>query len=308
MKTQVIATGITGFVGSYLKESYKDLYEVLGVSRSTAADSKVISYEDLTVEVLNKSKAFIHLAGKAHDLKNVSEPEAYFEANTELTKQVFDLFLKSTCETFIYISSVKAVADVVEDVLHEDVTPDPKTVYGKSKLAAEEYLLANLDAKKKIYILRPCMIHGPGNKGNLNLLYSFIAKGIPYPMGSCHNSRSFLSVENLSFTIKHLIEDSCPSGVYNVSDDTPLSTVDLVKIIAEGLNKKAKIWAIPKFMINFLAKLGDILSLPLNTERLQKLTDNYIVSNDKLKKVLGKELPLSSKEGLSKTIQSFNND
>lgn len=308
MKTQVIATGITGFVGSYLKESFKDIYEVLGISRNAKEDSKVISYEHLTLEILNKSKAFIHLAGKAHDLKNVSKPEAYFKANSELTKQVFDLFLKSTCETFIYISSVKAVADVVQDVLYEDVEPNPKTIYGKSKLAAEEYLLTNLDLNKKIYILRPCMIHGPGNKGNLNLLYSFISKGIPYPMGNYRNSRSFLSVENLAFTIKHLIEDSCPSGIYNVSDDTPLSTVDLVKIIAENMNKKAKIWAIPKFMMNYLAKLGDIFSLPLNTERLKKLTENYIVSNHKLKKALEKELPLSSYEGLSLTIKSFNND
>jgi nucleoside-diphosphate-sugar epimerase len=54
-----------------------------------------------------------------------------------------------------------------------------------------------------------------------------------------------------------------------------------------------------------LAKIGDLLKLPLNSERLQKLTENYVVSNDKIKKALGKELPVSAREGLNKTIASF---
>ena len=73
---------------------------------------------------------------------------------------------------------------------------------------------------KRVYILRPCMIHGPGNKGNLNLLYQLVSKGLPWPLGGFQNQRSFLSVENLCFVIKELLEnESIPSGVYQVADD-----------------------------------------------------------------------------------------
>ena len=79
------------------------------------------------------------------------------------------------------MSSVKAVADVVDGILTEDVIPNPKTVYGKAKLAAEVYILSKeIPENKRVYILRPCMIHGPNNKGNLNLLYSLVSKGIPW--------------------------------------------------------------------------------------------------------------------------------
>lgn len=301
-----IVTGNKGFVGlnltDYLDKKGK---EFLGLSRSP--NENEISYNDLTVSKMNKAKSFIHLAGKAHDLKKISEDSEYFEVNTELTKTLFDQFLKSDCEVFIYMSSVKAAADVVDGFLTEDVTPNPVTVYGKSKLAAENYILSKeIPEGKRVYILRPCMIHGPNNKGNLNLLYSFVSKGIPYPFGKYVNKRSFVSVENLCFIINELIDNkSIKPGVYNIADDASLSTTDLVRIIGKTINRPAKVLQIPKFMVSILAKIGDVLPLPVNSERLQKLTENYEVSNQKIKKEILKELPLSTEEGIIKTIASF---
>ncbi|WP_428741986.1 NAD-dependent epimerase/dehydratase family protein [Tenacibaculum sp.] len=307
MANNVLISGRTGFVGSNLFNYLKKDYRVQGVSRRKAED--LISYESLDKEVLNISKAFIHLAGKAHDLKSISNDDEYFKVNTELTKKLFDKFLKSECEAFIFMSSVKAVADEVEAVLVENVTPNPITAYGKSKLEAEEYILSKeIPKDKRVYILRPCMIHGPNNKGNLNLLYSFVSKGIPYPFGRFKNQRSFLSVENLCFVIKELIENkNISSGVYNIADDESLSTNELVKIIGVGVNKNARIFNTPKVFINMLAKLGDILlPFPINSERVQKLTEDYVVSNKKIKSALGiDEFPLSIREGIIKTIKSF---
>ena len=304
----ILITGMTGFVGANLEAYLAGDFQTKGVSRSSQGE-QFISYEDLTVDQLNQAEAIVHLAGKAHDLKNVSEEDAYKKGNTELTQQLFDFFLKSSCKTFIYMSSVKAAADQVEGVLTEEHKPQPQTVYGKSKLAAEEYILSQtLKVGQKVYILRPCMIHGPKNKGNLNLLYSLIRKGVPYPLGSYQNKRSFLSVENLCFVIKELLKGNATSGVYQVSDDQPLSTNELVEIIGEGIGKKARLWSVPKFFIKTLAKMCDVFSLPLTTERLQKLTENYVVSNEKIRKEIQKELPLTSKQGLIQTIQSFQND
>lgn len=293
-------------MGGNLKTYLGSAYTVLGLSRQASRDENIESYDTLSVEDLDNSNAFVHLAGKAHDLKNVSDDDVYFQVNTELTKSLFDKFLESKCEVFIFMSSVKAAADTVEDKLDEEVIPNPKTVYGKSKLAAESYILSKeTPSSKKVYILRPCMIHGPNNKGNLNLLFSIINKGIPYPLGSFNNQRSFLSVDNLSFVIQQLIEKKPASGIYNVADDEAISTNTLVGIIGEAIVKKARVLSVPQSLIKLVAKAGDILPSPLTTECLQKLTENYVVSNNKIKSAIKQELPLSTKEGIKKTIRSF---
>ncbi len=250
----------------------------------------------------------IHLAGKAHDLKNTSSSQEYYEVNTELTKKVYDAFLTSEAKVFITLSSVKAVADNVEGELTEQHQPNPITHYGKSKLLAEQYIVSKeIPEGKRVYVIRPCMIHGPGNKGNLNLLYKLVSKYIPWPLGAFENKRSFCSVDNLMFIFSELIQrEDIPSGIYNVADDEPLSTNELIGLIAKSQNRNPKIWNISKKIIERVASIGDKLRLPLNTERLQKLTSSYVVSNAKIKAAIGKPLPVSSKEGLLKTFKSFN--
>ena len=190
-------------------------------------------------------------------MKQVNSAADYYKVNTEFAKKVFNSFITSKAKVFIILSSAKAVADEVNGELFEDVIPNPVTDYGKSKLLAEQYILSkSVPINKRIYILRPCMIHGIGNKGNLNLLYKIVSKGLPWPLGAFENKRSFCSVDNLCFVIKELINnDQIPSGLYNIADDTPLSTNELIKLIAESQGKKALIWITPKFLIKFVSKL-----------------------------------------------------
>ncbi len=289
----IFITGSTGFVGSYFYTEFKLFYNFKKYER----DSQILINQDVV----------LHLAGKAHDLKGVINSDDYYVVNTDLTKKIFDSFLISESKIFIMLSSVKAVADELDSTLTEEHNPSPISHYGKSKLLAEQYILSkNIPKGKQVYILRPCMIHGPGNKGNLNLLYKVFSKGLPWPLGAFENKRSFCSIENLTYIIKELIErEDIPSGVYNVADDEPLSTNDLISILAESQYKKAIIWKVSKVLIHSFAKIGDLFRLPLTTERLQKLTESYIVSNQKIKFVIGKNLQVSSRDGLLKTFNSF---
>lgn len=296
MKT--IITGASGFVG---------------INLSMYLESKGIEVDRLSLrnenwQLNSSADAIIHLAGKAHDTENTSEEKAYFQVNTDLTIQVFDEFLKSDIRDFFYFSSVKAVADTIDAVLMEEILASPQTPYGRSKHKAEEYLLSQiLPAGKRLFIIRPCMIHGEGNKGNLNLLYKIVEKGIPWFLASYENKRSFLSIDNLNYLIFEILNNEhILSGIYNFADDEALSTNDLIRIISETANRKTRLWNIPQSFISGIAKLGDLLKLPLNSERLKKLTESYVVSNQKIKSALGIEkLPLSAKEGLEKTIKSF---
>lgn len=296
MKKKIYITGSSGFVGNYLTYYFGNKYDITLFKRNS--------------HYLFSGEVVIHLAGKAHDLNNVENPFEYYEINTNLTKKIFDQFINSNSTIFITLSSVKAAADKLDSVLTEEHHPNPITHYGKSKLLAEKYIFSKtLPAGKRVYILRPCMIHGPGNKGNLNLLYKFVCKGFPWPLGAFENKRSYCSIDNLCFIIDELVNNNAiPSGVYNVADNESIATNDLIKLIAESKGKKPLIWNISRSIIKFLSKLGDFFCLPLNSERLNKLTESYIVSNNKIITAINKPLPLSTKEGLMKTLNSFNSN
>lgn len=289
----IFLTGSSGFVGKNFISYFNNSYKI----RTYKRENNISISEEIVV----------HFAGKAHDLKKTANSKEYYEINTELTKNIFDSFLNSNAKVFIILSSVKAVADVVDRELTEDHFPNPKTDYGKSKFLAEKYITSKINiTNKRIYILRPCMIHGPGNKGNLNLLYKLMSTRFPWLLGAFENKRSFCSIENLLFVIRELIKNkNISSGIYNVSDDIPLSTNEVIRLISKSINRNPIIWRVSKGLIKNIAKFGDKIHLPLNSERLKKITESYVVSNKKIINAIGKELPIDSKKGLLETFDSF---
>lgn len=313
---KILITGVHGFVGSNLvKALSKDniIYGLDIIDPIREGIKCTFKWKDLDKEgMVPDVDAIIHLAGKAHDTKNQSAAEVYFKVNRDLTIKIFDYFCShQNIKKFVFFSTAKAAADRVDGILTEDVVPSPVGPYGESKIAAERYILDALESRKEftdrgVYIFRPCMIHGPGNKGNLNLLYNVVKKGIPWPLGAFENRRTFTSVENICFAVNGVITKDVPSGIYNMGDDEALSTNELIEEICKSLGKKAHIWKLPKGLMTGFAKLGGILHLPLNPERLQKLTENYVSSNEKIKKALGVEkMPVDAREGLMVTLKSF---
>ena len=328
----ILITGVHGFVGSNLVKALTKEHTIYGldiVAPEKEGVAKTYSWDDLNSGAMPEIDAVIHLAGKAHDTRNKSAADVYFKVNTGLTKKIFDWYeAQASTKKFIFFSTAKAAAECVPEVLFEDVMPTAKGPYGESKIQAEEYILAALGQQgvkkssmssrglsserpkngKEVYIFRPCMIHGPGNKGNLNLLYGVVSKGIPWPLGAYENRRTFTSVENVCFAISGVFAKDVPSGIDNMGDDDALSTNELIQVICEALGKKAHIWRIPQGLMNGVAKLGGWLHLPLNPLRMQKLTENYVSSNAKVKMALGIErFPVDARTGLIETIKCFKN-
>lgn len=325
----ILITGIHGFVGTNIVKALSSQNTIYGLDIVTPFQKGVVktyTWDELDNVDFPQIDAIIHLAGKAHDTKNKSAADIYFKVNTELTQRIFDWFLKKRqASKFIFFSTVKSAADKVEgDFLTEECIPTPIGPYGESKIKAENYIIKqfapealkrpyhNFDDTdaivkgKQVYIMRPCMIHGPGNKGNLNLLYGIVSKGVPWPLGAFENRRSFTSIDNLCMVIEGILTKPIPSGIYHIGDDEALSTNELIEIICETMGKKAHIWHIPKCIMNSVAKMGGWLHLPLNPLRMQKLTENYVVSNTKIKNALGvNKMPVSAKDGLINTIKSF---
>jgi nucleoside-diphosphate-sugar epimerase len=302
IKRIVYVSGYSGFVG-------KNIFRYF-LNNPLLKCAELNLRESLDNVFFDKNAAVLHLAGKAHDLRSTQDEKAYYEINYELTKKVFDAFIRSEASVFIFMSSVKAAADSVAGILTEETPAEPTTHYGRSKLMAEEYIKAQkLPEGKKYYILRPCMIHGPGNKGNLNLLYKFVSGQLPWPLGAFENRRSFLSIQNLCYVINELItRNDIEQGIYQVADDQALSTNELVLLIADTMGLKPRMLKLPKKLVNAMARAGDRLHLPFNSTKLMKLTENYVVSNQKLLNALGKPLPVDTAEGIQTTIRSFHLD
>ncbi|WP_373999514.1 NAD-dependent epimerase/dehydratase family protein [Bdellovibrio bacteriovorus] len=297
---KIAVTGYSGFIGTHLVPFLIQAgHHVIQINLRTNWE------QDFPLDI----DCLVHLAGKAHDLHGSAAAEEFFSVNTDLTKKVYEYFLKSQGHTFLHVSSVAAVQEqTMNQVLTESTLPEPRSPYGKSKLAAEEFLLSQSGKNdKKVIILRPAMVHGAGDKGNLHLLYKIVSKGVPYPFSAFSNKRSFLSIDNFCFAVeKMLISKTIESGIYNLVDDEPISTNDIVAIIGTKLGKPVIQLKIPKMLIQALGKIGDLIKLPINSARIAKLTSDYVVSNTKIKEALGITiLPVKAIDGISKTIDSF---
>ena len=295
MKTAIL--GSSGFIG-------KNLLKVLSKAHGVSLR------ENTWINDFDSASVLINFVGKAHDHKRLATQEDYYHANTELAKQVYEAFVVSEAKLLIHVSSLAAIEEFESNVhLTELDRCQPVSWYGKSKYAAEKWLLEQkLPTNKKLIILRPPMVHGPGDKGNLGLLYKLISKGIPYPLSSFDNKRSFISIDNFCFYIQQIIQyqDNLESGIYHIADDEPISTKEIIAIMKKVTNKNVPNLALPKAFVKTIAKIGDKIPIPLNSKRLKKMTSDLLVSNKKIKTALGIEkLPLTAKEGLEKTIRSF---
>ena len=266
----ILITGLHGFVGSNLVRVLAPRHTIYGVDIIAPEREGVVrtfSWEDLDRGGIPEVDVVIHLAGKAHDTKNETEADVYFKVNTGLTERIFDWFVRLGRGKFIFFSTAKAAAGMVDGVLTEEVVPAPVGPYGESKIAAEKF---------------------------------------PWPLGAFDNKRTFTSIGNLSFIIDALIDKDIPSGIYNVGDDEPLSTNELIELICRTLGKRPRIWHLSRGLMTFCAKVGTVLHLPLNEERLRKLTENYVSSNEKIKRAIGVgRLPVDARDGIVKTIESF---
>ena len=287
---KILITGAYGFVGTnlcrYLASRGHECValDIPEIKRDDVPYKVFYSWDELDSIDWAGINAVVHLAGKAHDLKNVSDPQSYFDINVGLAEKIFNA-ANGKVPRFIYFSSSKAA--------------DADTPYGKSKLAAEQFLAG------RTIVLRPAMIHGPGNKGNLNLLWGIARRGFPWPLAAFENKRSFTSIGNICAAVEALCERG-ENGIYPIADDEMLSTNRLIELMAEVCGRRPRLWRLPKGLMRLAAKVGDVLHLPLNSERLGKLTDDSFVDNAVLKKHLGwSQMPIRAEDGMRETLKSF---
>jgi nucleoside-diphosphate-sugar epimerase len=290
---KVLITGANGFIGQVLiKQLLAAGIEVSALVRKKTGNSAIESIAlDLTEEWKSNPcegvDTVFHLAGKAHALSEIAaDDEEYQRINTEGTRKLLEAAKLAGVKRFIFFSSVKAVGDM-PTMQDESNQTQPDTPYGQSKRAAEQLVLTGNYVPHPV-VIRPCMVYGLSDKGNLPRMISAIERGFFPPLPEVHNHRSMVHVEDLATAALLVAQNPKAAGqIYIVSDGQANSTRQIYEWICAALNKKPLPFSIPIFILKVLAKMGDLIG-KLREKR-------FMFDSDALDKLIGSAWYCSAK-------------
>ena len=281
---KILVTGATGFVGRSLipylvQTSYSVRAAVrnpsnLSTSVDLPAEVELVWVGDLSPQTdwrsaLTDVNTIIHLAARAHILQETSlNPKLdFYRINTESTSNLVRQASIAGVKQFIFISSIGAMTTLSEDILTEDSSCSPDTAYGLSKLRAE-HAVVEIASKSSMEwtILRPTLVYGPRNPGNMGRLFDLVDRGIPLPFASIHNRRSLIYVHNLVNAIITCINNpKAFKKTFILSDGEDVSTPYLIRRIARSLDRPVRLIPIP---VDWLKLLGKLIGRSIAIDRL----------------------------------------
>mgnify|MGYP001385148134 CR=1 FL=1 len=318
---RVLVTGASGFLGGHLCRA---LTLAGATVRGLARDIHAVPAGCEAFEVVEGNRqsfvaacsgvnAVVHCAGRAHVIReSEADPLAAFRrANVCFTRELLDACTIAGVSRVVFLSSVAALGRPDNGVLTSETPTRPATPYGVSKLEAE-LLVAEWTRTTGMasVTLRPPMVYGPGMKGNPLRLFRALARGIPLPLASIENQRSLLFVENLVAAIRLLLEIPLTGHqTYLVADAESVSTPELVRFIAQGLGRRARLVPAPLGLLRLCARVGDLGALlgliGSTSEAFARLTESLVLDTSDLTAATGFTPPVEVEEGIALTARSF---
>ena len=248
--------------------------------------------------VLAGARAVIHGAGIAHvplDANRDSQRQLW-RVNVRAPHRLARDAARAGVAQFIFLSSIKAAGEwsVPGHALREDDPPRPEDCYGFAKLVAERHL-QRLKHGPVITILRPPLVYGPGVKANFAALQKLATSGLPLPLGSVDNQRSFLAIDNLCSAIMAILENpGRAAGLFHLSDGPALSTPALIRAMAQAAGKPARLLPVPPALLAGLARLAGKSGI------WQRLAGSLAVDNQRFCQQLGWKPPVDASTALKR--------
>lgn len=309
----VLVTGATGFIGSHLLALLdRNQYRIKASTRKTLSANSpnitTIKINDINgttdwQEALAGIDCVIHLAGRAHVLKDTSiDPEAeFYRINVLGTSNLVKQAIATNVKRFIFMSSVGAMANSSNVPLTESSPCSPESPYGRSKLKAEKTLKELCKNSPMSWtILRPPLVYGPGNPGNMVRLLKLVQSELPLPLGAVNNRRSFLYVGNLVDAIETCINHpNAENQTFLVTDGEDLSTPTLITKIAQSMNHKNLLFPVPLALIKAIGLLSG------KRDATARLTDSLSLDSRKINSILEWHPPISVDQGVRDTVEWF---
>jgi UDP-glucose 4-epimerase len=300
MKKSCLVTGSSGFIGERLTWHLSQLGFKVRVLNRREKDDKIDSYRaDLADDSFPSSlcaniDTLFHLAGKAHALAETDQDEAeYFQINTEGTRKLLEAAKREGVQRFVFFSSVKAVGNSFNQPMDETVTELADDPYGQSKYSAEQLVLHGGYVPHPV-VIRPCMVYGNTEKGNLPRMINAIRRGYFPPLPEVHNKRSMVHVEDVVQAALLAAENPKAAGqIYIVSDGRAYSTREMYDWICEALGKSQLSFNVPLVLLQALAKVGDGIGrlrgrrFFFDSDALDKLIGSAWYSSAKIERELG---------------------
>lgn len=321
---KVLVTGASGFVGRHLvsRLSHAGLGVRAAVRQPVDLPCEVAMVGDMEKAVdwsmaLRGVEVVVHLAGRAQADTSRNSPEseaAYHRVNAEATRVLAGESVRAGVRQFVLMSSVHAVAAESDEMIAADTRPCPVSAYGRSKLAAEAATRQAISGSGcASTILRPPAVYGPGNTANLGKLLKLAASGVPLPLASVRNRRSFVFVENLTGMILSCLGNPAAFGkIFLPSDAQDVSTPELINAIARanaavGKDKRNKIGPPGKtsrspLLFSFPESVLKAMGRMPGLGALRKLTSSLFVDSEPVRRELGYKPCFTMHEGLMKTL------
>lgn len=280
----IALTGATGMVGGeVLRRALAAGVSLRVLTRTPPVDAgaaEVVRVEDLAVGVptnaLRGCSVVVHSAARVHVLHDraVDAEAAYRRANRDAAMQVAAAAVRDGVRRLVFVSTIKVLG---EATFGRPFTPGdrpaPQDAYSRSKAAAESDLLEFADRTGlEVVVIRPVLVYGRGARGNLARLMKAVQRGIPLPLASIRNRRAMVSLDALGDLL--LLAASRPEptiGIWHAADLAPISTVETVRAIAAGMQRRAPLVPVP------LAVLRGLATLTGRRAALARLTDSLEV-------------------------------
>ena len=304
---KILITGANGFIGTHLCHELSN--RNVGF-RATARRANENNYADFIScdlettdsldQLMDGCDTVVHLAGRAHVTSDESQ-EKYQVANEFVTQRLANAAAQNGIERFVYLSSIKANGESSGPGLpiRQSDTPNPLDNYGRSKLAAELALQEICRVNSMDYvIIRPTLVYGKGVKANFSALISAVKRGLPLPIATVKNVRSMIGINNLTdLIIAASTNPKATNQTFLASDGIDTSTPALVRLIAESLNRRARIFPFPILILRLSAAVIG------KSSAIDKLTGSLSVDISHTTNTLNWHPPFSVESEIAKAVK-----
>ena len=308
LNLNILLTGATGFVGRAIHKKLGD-HSLRLTSRkkplnnSTNFFEKIISSDTNFFDCLKDIDVVIHSAARVHQMDDKAKDPllAFMEVNCHGTLNLAEQAASAGVKRFIFISSMKVNGEKTESGIpfrFDDIssTDDP---YGISKYKAEIGLQKIAQKTNlEIVIIRPPLVYGPGVKANFQSLMNIASRNIPLPLGAINNKRGFVALNNLVDLIITCIDHpNASNNIFLVSDDSDISTAELICLIANAFGNKARLLNINPRFLKFVAKILKKKSI------IDRLCDDFQIDIQHTKDSLDWKPATSMAEGIKQCAE-----
>jgi UDP-glucose 4-epimerase len=311
---KILITGATGFIGAQLSETLANSgHDVRDTARSLAPSGpttrELITCDLESAENLDhlttSCDAIIHLAGRAHVMSDdpATSESLYLSANVDVTRKLALSAARTGVKRMILMSSVKVNGEStsIEAPFTSQDTPNPQDPYGRSKTQAEQALwevtaMSGLEG----VVIRPPLVYGPGVRANFASLIGIVGRGLPLPLGSIQNKRSFVAIDNLIDCIAAVLQSSNAVGqTFLVSDGHDLSTPELIRSIASAFHKSPMLIPFPPALLKLAATSAGKRSA------YDRLCGSLTVDIALTKQKLSWTPPFTVQDSMQRTVDAF---